>query len=145
MKSLELKRNENQNLYILEGIASLLVITIHIGYPGFVGIIINVLARTAVPLFFIVSGYFLNDIDEFAMVRLNQKIRRIFKLSISATILYWCWGVILHCVLLQESSIFIWLKNLLTAKNLVAFIVLNSVPGGDIFGFCFHYYIHIYS
>lgn len=145
MESLELKRNENQNLYILGGIASLLVITIHIGYPGFVGTIINVLARTAVPLFFIVSGYFLNDIDEFAMVRLNQKIRRIFKLSISATILYWCWGVILHCVLLQESSIFIWLKNLLTAKNLVAFIVLNSVPGAGHLWFLFSLlYLYIF-
>ena len=95
------------------------------------------LARTAVPLFFIVSGYFLDDIDEFATVRLNQKIRRIFKLSISATILYWCWGVILHCVLLQESSMSIWLKNLVTTNNIFAFIVLNSVPGAGHLWFLF--------
>lgn len=141
----KLKQSENQNLYILEGIASLLVITIHIGYPGFVGIVINVLARLAVPLFFIVSGYFLGDIDKYTTTRLNHKICRIFKLSLWATIFYWCWGIILHCMFLQESSPFTWFKNLVTVKNIFALIVLNSVPGGDIFGFCFHYCIHISS
>lgn len=51
-------RREIPNLYILEGIACLAVITIHIGFPGTIGVIVNVIARFAVPLFFIVSGFF---------------------------------------------------------------------------------------
>ena len=133
----KLKQGENRNLYTLEGIACLSVITIHIGYPGFIGIIINVLARLAVPLFFIVSGFFLGNIDKNTISKLDHKICRIFKLSLYATIFYWCWGMILHCLLLKEISLFTWFKSLVTVKNIVALIVLNSVPVGGHLWFLF--------
>ena len=57
MKILE---NRNNNLDILKTICAFLVICIHIPFPGSVGAIITPLARIAVPIFFMITGYFYN-------------------------------------------------------------------------------------
>ena len=131
------EKSENYKLYMLEGIACLLVITIHIGYQGNVGIIINVLARFAVPLFFVVSGFYLVNIDENTIPRLNCKLFKILKLCLGATILYWCWGTILHCFILREVSFLTWMKSLFSVKNIFGWIFMNSVPGAGHLWFLF--------
>lgn len=123
-------RREIPNLYILEGIACLAVITIHIGFPGTIGVIVNVIARFAVPLFFIVSGFFLQNNSGDINCLLNRKILKILKLSISSIVFYWCWGAVLHCFILQEMTILAWIKSLISFRNIIGLIFMNSVPGG---------------
>lgn len=51
------KRNEG--IGILRLICAFLVVCIHIPFPGAIGQFIKAVARVAVPVFFISSGYFL--------------------------------------------------------------------------------------
>lgn len=49
-------RTENRFLYMLKGIACLLVITIHFPLHGMIGEWVSLLSRCAVPFFFVVAG-----------------------------------------------------------------------------------------
>lgn len=52
-------RGEHNNcLDFFKGIACLLIILVHVPFPGFFGEIIGALSRFAVPFFFMISGYF---------------------------------------------------------------------------------------
>ena len=48
----------NKSLDAAKAIAAFLVVFIHISFPGMTGRIIKTLARSAVPFFFMVSGFF---------------------------------------------------------------------------------------
>lgn len=48
----------NKSLDAAKAVAACLVVFIHVSFPGQVGQIIKVLARCAVPFFFMISGYF---------------------------------------------------------------------------------------
>ncbi|CMY52615.1 transmembrane protein [Streptococcus pneumoniae] len=49
------KKRENETLYILKVWATFSVIAIHFGFLGQIGVFYKVLARFAVPLFFMIS------------------------------------------------------------------------------------------
>lgn len=53
------KKEKNYFLFFLEGFACINVIFIHCMFPSWLGVLVCGLARFAVPLFFIVSGYYL--------------------------------------------------------------------------------------
>lgn len=48
----------NTSLDILKGVAALFVIWIHEQFPGVTGHLVNRIGAFAVPVFFMVSGYF---------------------------------------------------------------------------------------
>ena len=48
----------NKSLDAVKAIAACLVVCIHVSFPGQAGQLVKVLARCAVPFFFMVSGYF---------------------------------------------------------------------------------------
>lgn len=48
----------NKNLDAVKAVAACFVVFIHVGFPGETGQIIKVIARFAVPFFFMISGYF---------------------------------------------------------------------------------------
>ena len=50
---------ENRFMYMLKGIACLLVMTVHFPLPGMTGKVVRVFARCAVPIFFIISGRYM--------------------------------------------------------------------------------------
>ena len=49
---------QNYKLDLFKCIAAYCVVLIHVPFPGMVGNAANCLARFAVPLFFLVSGYY---------------------------------------------------------------------------------------
>ena len=53
-------REQNYTLYSVKMIAAIAVVLIHCMLPGTIGIIVRNVARFAVPMFFIISGYFWN-------------------------------------------------------------------------------------
>lgn len=120
---------ENYTLYCLEGISCLLVITIHIGYPGIFGKLINTIARFAVPLFFMVSGYYLGENITKAKERIKYKIIRLLKLCIISSTLYLVWGCVLNC-LIKGIGFAQWVHSVYYAKNIIAWFFVNSEPIG---------------
>lgn len=73
---------------ILKGICAVLVVFIHFPFLGIGGKIITVIARVAVPIFFMCSGYFLRKTDECNKSVIIEKIIHIGKITIVACILY---------------------------------------------------------
>ena len=59
-----IKKRENETLYILKVWATFSVIAIHFGFLGQIGVFYKVLARFAVPLFFMISGFYSFSISE---------------------------------------------------------------------------------
>lgn len=57
------KKEKNHFLFFLEGFACINVIFIHCMFPSWLGVLVCGLARFAVPLFFIVSGYYLVPVN----------------------------------------------------------------------------------
>lgn len=105
---------KNYTLNFLKFIASLLVVSIHCKFPEPIGDIILSIARTAVPIFFIISGYYsYNNNSE----KIKKKIKNIFNITISANIFYLIYKII------TVKSI-----NIINIKQLMYFIILNDNP-----------------
>lgn len=84
---MEIKRN--QYLDATRAVASIFVVLIHCVFPGEVGIAFKALARFAVPLFFMISGYFLyNNDSEKVNVVIPHKVKRLLLLALVSGIGY---------------------------------------------------------
>ena len=70
----------NRTLDMVKAICAYAVVLLHVHFPGNAGIIANVLARFAVPVFFMVSGYFCFRGDDTEFIRIGKKIRHVLKL-----------------------------------------------------------------
>lgn len=82
----------NKSLDAAKAVAACLVVFIHVSFPGQVGQIIKVLARCAVPFFFMISGYFCYYEGKTAEDKIPSKILHILKLFHIAFVLS-CLGI----------------------------------------------------
>ncbi len=76
---------KNISLYTLEGIACMFIIFIHCSFPEPIGDIINTIARFAVPIFFIVSGFFNYSASK---EKLKTRLFKLLKIFIVSSIIY---------------------------------------------------------
>lgn len=80
---------KNNCLNFLKGISCIGVIIMHCGFPTVVGDLIRYLFKFAVPIFFMISGYFAYyDNREIVKNKLPKKMIHIFKLTLIAEIGY---------------------------------------------------------
>ena len=94
---MEKTKAENPALYAWEGLACLSVVLIHCMLPGRVGVLAGALARFAVPLFFLVSGYYLRregQTAEEVHQRLGQKLHRLGWVLAEAVLFYLGWTLL---------------------------------------------------
>lgn len=98
---------KNDCLNVCKGIAAFCVVFIHFNFPSPVGGMMNGLARFAVPLFFMVSGYFSygKELDT-----VKRRISKIWKLFLAANGIYFLWRLIV-----------LWEKQKLTVDAVIAF------------------------
>ena len=81
----------NKSLDAVKAIAACLVVCIHVSFPGQAGQLVKVLARCAVPFFFMVSGYFCYYQNCNASKRILSKILHIMKLFAVSVVFYFIW------------------------------------------------------
>lgn len=81
---------QNMTLELLKLFASYMVVFIHILFYGEFGVVINSLARFAVPLFFLISGFFSYKIT---VQKIKKRIKHIINLIVFAVILYTMFNV----------------------------------------------------
>ena len=81
----------NKSLDAVKAIAACLVVCIHVSFPGQAGLLGKVMARCAVPFFFMEYGYFCYYQNCNASKRILSKILHIMKLFAVSVVFYFIW------------------------------------------------------
>ena len=97
---------------------------IHCPLPGEVGQWFTALTRIAVPIFFMISGYYFDDMQ--TKKRTSKQVKKIFVLLIATNCFYLAWKTFL--VLLKGNSVSAYLKSICTLMNFANFILFNDSP-----------------
>ncbi|RDU24778.1 acyltransferase family protein [Anaerosacchariphilus polymeriproducens] len=121
------KRNSFIN--VLKGIISFMVVLGHRGLPGDFGVIADAMGRFAVPIFLMISGYFIWNVDK-EIVKKKSKIQmlKILKLMIWANLIYIIWGLI--STELYGYNVKLWFIDIFSLVNILKFLVLNVSKAG---------------
>lgn len=121
---------KNDTLNALKGIGCILVVFIHVQFPGVFGQSVIALSRSAVALFFMISGYFLyrDDMDEM-IKKMPVKIVRTAKLTVIAFFIYLVWESAVRFVGTGAEKVLAWYTTeLFTLKSLAQIIFISYDP-----------------
>lgn len=114
----------NRTLDVVKAICAYAVVLLHVHFPGNAGIIANVLARFAVPVFFMVSGYFCFCGDDTEFIRTGKKIRHVLKLMLVAFPVCCLWELIQNYI--DGASQKEWLEALVSGEHIRQFLLYNN-------------------
>lgn len=118
------ERKINKCLNFAKGIACVLVVFIHSQFPQPVGKYVICVARAAVPLFFMVSGYFCCfDSRDILFEKMPHKIKHIAKLAFGAVMLYIVWDFAKIAITHSTISAF---TAKFTGRRLLQFLIFNN-------------------
>lgn len=115
--------NRVYGLDILKALCAFCVIIIHAPFFGKIDDYIDALCRIAVPVFFLITGYFYTDAQR--QKRELAQIKKIFLLCFFSYVLYFLWGLFLACLSGQIKPFFI---QIIRMKSLLKFFVFNEPP-----------------
>lgn len=121
---------ENITLYFFQGIASILVVFIHIPFPGALGTVVAAWARISVPLFFMISGYSLYPYigtDQFRK-KVIQRIKRNGAITVIGLSVYFLVDIA-KCILKRE-SVWTFLGSVFSKANMIKLFTLGVIPPG---------------
>ena len=126
---LRAEQSRAENIDVLKAICAFLIVCLHIPFPGQFGAYFTVLTRIAVPIFFMITGYYYSETIK--RHKEKKQIWKIFRLGIEANVLYFLWNITLNIV--HRNSVFTYIQSTFTKKNLIKFFVLNeSVVAGHL-------------
>lgn len=114
----------NQSLEVCKLIAAFFVICIHCDFPGRIFIMLNAVARFAVPFFFAVSGYFSWHVKA---ETIRKRVIGIVKLLVFSTMLYILFEIY-SCCFVHDQSILPHFLQMLPPRRLFSFLLLNIHP-----------------
>lgn len=118
----KLSQNRTVNLDILKAFCAFFVVAIHAPFPGEFGRCFETLCRIAVPIFFMITGYFYSDVVKRGR-EVNQ-LKKIFILLIEANVIYVLWKLFVSLIN-GNFAAFNNLRSLLTWRN---FLFFNESP-----------------
>ncbi len=117
---------KNNLLNIEKALAAYAVIIIHTGFPKTFGIIVDCVVRFAVPLFFMISGYYCYSMDrKILQNKIPKKIKHIGKIIIISSIIYLIYGILK--LMPNKIEIENWLKGVTSLKSILQLILFNQV------------------
>ena len=120
----------NKSLDAGKAMAAFGVVFIHVSFPGQTGQIIKALARSAVPFFFMVSGYFCyynrrnTDRGKRITDKIPAKVQHILTLLAFAVLFYFLWESAMHLV--EKEAIGPWLQEMVKKEHLKELFRYNS-------------------
>lgn len=117
-------KNRRIGLDILKFIAAFCVTCIHMPFYGEFGEIFISISRWAVPIFFMITGFFYHRTLEKG--KENKQILKIIKLCIWANLLFFTYQIAL--VIYNNENILVWLKETFSLRNVLEFLILNESP-----------------
>lgn len=113
---------KNYTLELIKLFASYMVVFIHIMFYGKMGIIMDALARFAVPLFFLISGYYSFQIKPEKIIK---RIRHISGLIIFATVCYTLFNIAILFLKGTVGGIDSYFEQYLNIGTLIKFFIFN--------------------
>lgn len=112
----------NAKLDILRALAAFLVVCIHVKFPGNFGEYISAIAAVAVPIFFMITGYYYEQMKK--QEKIQKQLRKICKLIVITIGIYILYGTIITCF--KGNSILEYYKSIFNIKEIVKFLVFNE-------------------
>lgn len=108
---------------VLKAICAFLVVCIHCPFPGEIGEYITSLSRIAVPVFFMISGFFYQNTAD----RHNERkqIKKVFGLVIISTVIFLLYQSFIHFF---HGDLLAYWQSVFTFRNLVILIFTNDNP-----------------
>ncbi len=113
----------NSTLELLKLFASYMVVFIHVAFYGDAGTIMDALARFAVPLFFVISGFFSYKTST---EKIKKRIKHIAILFVCSTILYTFFNIGSFLWRGNAAGIISYFGNYLDLKTLINLFVFNA-------------------
>jgi len=114
----------NRSLDILKAICSFMVVCIHATPSGLLGTIAVTLSRVAVPIFFMITGYYYTHTKE----RNNEKkqLLKLLRLFVGANLLFFIWSFL--CNWIVNKTIIPLLSEQFSVKSILSFVFFNTSP-----------------
>lgn len=116
-------KRKNTSLNVLKGICAILIVFNHCKFPGTFGLLIEGYSRIAVPIFFMISGYYSYKNDK---IKLKKKIKHIFILLIGSSLFYLVFNCLRYTILNDTNSLKLYLHNFFKLKSIIKCIMLNE-------------------
>ena len=116
------EQSRADSIDILKAICAFLIVCIHVPFPGTLGAYFTTMTRIAVPIFFMITGYFYSDVVKRGGE--YSQIKKILRLVIEANLIYLLWDCF-YAVLSEKSISF---ESVFSIKNLLKFLLLNESP-----------------
>lgn len=121
------QRQTNYFLNYLKGIACLGIVLVHCRFPSVLGAVITAFARSGIPFFFMLSGYYTFYADrEMTLSVTGRRMKKTFQLLVAAMFLYIAWRILPKLLSGGITEAFLWLKTALFQKQtIIDFLLLN--------------------
>lgn len=107
---------------ILKCICSFAIVIIHTPFEGAVGTILRIFSRVAVPIFFMISGYYYS----FDSKRINRQIRKITYVIVFSHLLYFIFDILMDYI--AHVNLYMFNKNESTIDVISQVIIFNVSP-----------------
>lgn len=121
-----MKRTYYSSLSVLKALACIGVIWMHCGFPGITGKIVSYLFKFNVPIFFMISGFFLySENKDIIREKLKNRIPHIFKLLLFAFLFYGLFSIFKACII-GDMSIGQWFNEAFVNYNFFIKIFLGT-------------------
>lgn len=124
MPQAQIESARNQTIECARLIASFFVVFIHCPFPGNFGRAVSGVARMAVPLFFVISGYFAYGIGE---TKAAGRLQRVLRLNVTASLLYAGWRCLKAVYYWEPFPEYLW-QVVPTGEEIVRWVLLNNNP-----------------
>ncbi len=115
-------KSRNNSIDILKCLCAFLVICIHIPFPGELGKFVVTITRIAVPIFFMISGFFWENTC--LKKKEGKTIKKLLWLAILGNVFYF----IVNLIFMNGFSN---IERMFSLKSLIKFIFFNSSPFSD--------------
>ena len=122
----------NRTIYMLKALACFGVVLIHCPFPSILGTLAKGPISCAVPLFFMISGYYSYFDNENCDMRISNRAKYIGKILFFTEVGYFVW----HCVKASINAGAIgtieWMRSAFSIENIVRFICFQTPFIGDV-------------
>ena len=116
-----MEREVNVKLNLLKGFACIGVVFIHITFPGLFGQVVLYASAYAVPIFFMIAGYYAIGKNDSVIKR---RLIKIIKIFIYAYVLFFLYS---SAFAIKEHELSVWIAQNCTWKTLVKFICFCTI------------------